>query len=247
MSVGHWNRPPSRLHPSAVGHEIDERRDHHAADRCGNRQCGPARGRQFAGKRLAFNLQPDKEKKDGHESIVNPLMNGERQLVPSHGDGERYRPQVVVGVSPRRISRDKRDDSAGDKQPPSGRLRLEEFLKGARGAENSRLNRHPHTLSHRTAPPHICDGGSKIPKSASAARAPLELTTTAWIRVNAIRKFIAARKDQNTGCGSEPHGSRDTRDRPRNCEWRTESGAGHGPAPTPWRRPTRCAPARPKH
>src|SRR5438093_13586250 len=31
-----------------------------------------ARGRQFAGKRFAFDLQPGKEKEDGHEPVVDP-------------------------------------------------------------------------------------------------------------------------------------------------------------------------------
>ena len=91
-----------------------------------------ARGRQFAGKRLAFDLQPDKEKEDGHEPVVDPLMNGERQRMPARGNGDRRRQQTVVGVRPRRIGHDERGARARDKQRPSGRFRSKELLKGTR-------------------------------------------------------------------------------------------------------------------
>ena len=67
----------------------------------GDRQRRLARGRQFAGKRLAFDLQPDKEKEDGHQPVVDPLMNGERQRMPAPGNGDRRRQQAVVSISPR--------------------------------------------------------------------------------------------------------------------------------------------------
>ena len=70
----HGNRPPSRLHAAAVRQEIDRRGDHHAADRAGDRQRCLAQGRQFAGQHLALDLQPDQQKEDRHQPVVDPLM-----------------------------------------------------------------------------------------------------------------------------------------------------------------------------
>ena len=40
----------------------------------GDRQRRLARRRQFAGQRLALDLQPDQEKEDGHQPVVDPLV-----------------------------------------------------------------------------------------------------------------------------------------------------------------------------
>ena len=97
---GHRNRPPSRRHSSAVGQGIDRGGDDHAADGRRDRQRRLARRRQFAGQRLTLDLQADQEKEDGHQAVVDPLMKGERQRMPAAGDGDRRRPQAVVGVGP---------------------------------------------------------------------------------------------------------------------------------------------------
>ena len=132
MSVAMGIAHPRDSSPSAVRQEIDGSRDDHAADRRGDRQRRLARGRQFAGKRLAFDLQPDKEEEDRHEPVVDPLMHGERQRMPARGNGDRRRQQAVVGISPRRIGHDERGARAGDEQRSSGRFRSKELLERTR-------------------------------------------------------------------------------------------------------------------
>jgi hypothetical protein len=38
----------------------------------------------------------DKQKEDGHEAVVDPLMNGERQSMPARGNVDRGRQKTVV-------------------------------------------------------------------------------------------------------------------------------------------------------
>jgi hypothetical protein len=89
-----------------------------------------ARGCQFTRKGLAFDFQPHKEEEDRHESIVDPLMNGERKPLTLSGNGDGRRQQAAVSISPPRIGNDERGARAGDKQRTSGRFRSKEFLKG---------------------------------------------------------------------------------------------------------------------
>ena len=72
-------------------------------------------GGQSAGTRFTLDLQSAKEEKDGHEPIVDPLMNGERQPMLARGNGDRRRQQAVVSISPRRIRHDERGARARDK------------------------------------------------------------------------------------------------------------------------------------
>ena len=74
-----------------------------------------ARRGQFAGKRLAFDLQPDKEEEDRHEAVVDPLMNSERQRTLARGNGDRHRQKAVIRVSPPGIGHHERGARARDK------------------------------------------------------------------------------------------------------------------------------------
>ena len=74
MSVAMGIAHPRASIPPAVRQEIDRSGDRHPADRAGDRQRRLARGRQFARQHLAFDLQPDQEKEDRHQPVVDPLM-----------------------------------------------------------------------------------------------------------------------------------------------------------------------------
>ena len=94
----------------------------------GDRQRRLARGRQFAGQRLALDLQPDEEKEDGHQPVVDPLMKGERQHMPAAGNGDRRRPQAVVASAHAELAT-MRPRHAQPTRSPSGRFGSKEFLK----------------------------------------------------------------------------------------------------------------------
>ena len=106
-----------------------------------------ARRRQFAGKRLAFDLQPDKEKEDGHEPVVDPLMNGERQRMPARGNGDRRR-QTGGGTRqptqnwPRRARRTRTRQVTPLRPLPFERIPERDSLSGTLEARPSSSHRH---------------------------------------------------------------------------------------------------------
>ena len=117
----HRNRPSARLDAAAVGEEIDRSGDHHSADGAGDRQRRLPQRCQLAGQHLPLDLQPDQEKEDRHQAVVDPLMEGEREQVPAAADDDRGRPQALIDLCPPGICRTKRDARARDEQRAGGR------------------------------------------------------------------------------------------------------------------------------
>lgn len=86
---GHRDGPPAWCR-GAGDREIDQRRSHHAAERgCGRQQRGAPRREVSVGE-LALDLQPDDEKEDGHQPVVDPMPQVEVQCVA--GDEKAARP-----------------------------------------------------------------------------------------------------------------------------------------------------------
>ena len=136
--------------PSSGDHGVDGGGHDHAADGRRDRQCRLARRRQFAGKRLTLDLQADQQEEDGHQAVVDPLVKGERQPMPTTGDGDWRRPETMIGVRPWRIGHRERGARTDDEQRSGGCFSSEEFLERTRCGGVLRLGHHSHTVPQVT-------------------------------------------------------------------------------------------------
>ncbi len=62
---------------AAVERGVDQGGRNHPTERRGGRQKRPARRRELAVHQLAFDLEPGEEEEDGHEAIVDPVLQVE--------------------------------------------------------------------------------------------------------------------------------------------------------------------------
>ena len=83
-----------------------------AASCCGHRENGIGKRRQFTGIKLTFNLQPNEEKKDRHQSIVDPLLYGQVQVQAGKGQIRFLVPEVRVGFAPAAVGYGQRHNGA---------------------------------------------------------------------------------------------------------------------------------------
>ena len=90
----HRDAPAARSgSPGADDGEVDQRRQHRAADGRGDRQRGPADRRQLADEHLALDLEADDEEEDRHQPVVDPVEQRQRERDVADADGQVRRPQ----------------------------------------------------------------------------------------------------------------------------------------------------------
>ena len=69
--------------------KIDQRRHHHAADRCNDRQCGLAHIGQLAYQHLALQLHAHDKKEQRHQSVVDPVVQAHVDTPCADADTQR--------------------------------------------------------------------------------------------------------------------------------------------------------------
>lgn len=113
---GHGNPPaPSGVAASHHGQE-HQRGDHHAARRGHGRERGSPPVPQFPDGDLPLDLEADEEEEDGHDGVVDPVLE-----ILTHGPGpgaddDLGVPQVDVAVLPRAVGPDQRDGSGHEEE-----------------------------------------------------------------------------------------------------------------------------------
>ncbi len=97
---GGGDRPAGqRFRSPGVEQEIDQGRRRHAADRGDRRQGRLARARQLALDQLALDLEPDQEKEDRHQAVVDPVPERlvEPEIAELQAQVQLEEPQIVIG------------------------------------------------------------------------------------------------------------------------------------------------------
>jgi hypothetical protein len=105
--------------------------NYHPADRGDDRERRLPPRRQFAGQELALDLQPDEQKEDGHEAIVDPLMQRESEGRSRKPDRNLGLPQVMIFVRPRGVRPRERNRRAREEDRAAERSCFREVLKRA--------------------------------------------------------------------------------------------------------------------
>ena len=86
-----------------------------------------------------LDLQPYKQKEDGHEAVVDPVVEILRYLQVAESDGDGQVEQGGVEISPRRICPEDGDDGAGDEDDAAGAFYFCKAQEGAGPAGNGAM------------------------------------------------------------------------------------------------------------
>jgi hypothetical protein len=63
-----------RTHTAQSENQVDQRGHNHSSDcACDWKRCVPGRG-QFTSQQFPFNFEPDQEKKNTHQAVIDPLV-----------------------------------------------------------------------------------------------------------------------------------------------------------------------------
>ena len=100
---------------------MNQRRDDDSAERCKNRQQRVFDVRQFADLELAYEFQPDQQKEDRHQKIVDPQLDAQTRDVRM--------PEMQVIFAQKRIRREQWNNGADDQQDAARLFRVEKFLE----------------------------------------------------------------------------------------------------------------------
>jgi hypothetical protein len=93
-----------------------------------DRQAGPSGVAQLPGDQFALDLQADHEEEQGHEAVVDPVLEvlGDRQRAGS--DGQLHAPQALVAGGEGAVGPPERDHRGGQEEQAAGRLGVQEVL-----------------------------------------------------------------------------------------------------------------------
>ena len=98
---GHRGAPTGRARPSGIEHGIQRRRDQHPAQCSSDGQGSGAPRGQFADEHFTLDLEPNEEEEDGHQAVVHPVMDRQRQREAWRADAEWCVPEMMVRFRPR--------------------------------------------------------------------------------------------------------------------------------------------------
>ena len=118
--------PALRVGGTAVEGEVDQRGRDDAADRGDDRGGETASLAQLAHVELAPDLEADDEEEEGHQPVVDPVAQLERDAGGPEAHRDLGRPELLVRRRPRRVRPDQRDDRRRDEDDRAGVLRREE-------------------------------------------------------------------------------------------------------------------------
>ena len=94
---------------------------------------------KFADQHLALDLQTDKEEKDRHQAIVDPVQQVLFEMEVTEHNGDFGVPELLVKMTPGGIGPDQRDQRTGQEQDATGGLLSRELLERAEYQPNARL------------------------------------------------------------------------------------------------------------
>jgi hypothetical protein len=114
ISVAAERPSPPILRRLPIDREEDEGRDHHASDRGGERKPAALPTVEFAGQELALDLEPDQQKKERHQPVIDPMQH----IKAGHFGVE----QRTVAAGERRIGDDEADRSTRHERQSAGGL-----------------------------------------------------------------------------------------------------------------------------
>ena len=138
----HRDAPPAeRRFPELprLEQHVDSGRDKHPAQRRGHRQRGLASVPQFARHKFAFDFQPDDEKEDRHQHIVDDEVTE----FPAEFDRADFEmngrvPELVVRIRRGRVRQGEREDDADEQHDAAGGFDLEVARERARKPRDGR-------------------------------------------------------------------------------------------------------------
>src|SRR3954454_20441046 len=97
MGIAHPRPPPPPARAARVDAQVEECGEHHAPGRGDRRQARGAWVAQLAAHELALDLQADDEEEDGHQSVVDPVLQVLGDGEVPDADGQVGGPEVHVG------------------------------------------------------------------------------------------------------------------------------------------------------
>jgi hypothetical protein len=100
---GHGYAPTVRTQPAQIENQIDERGQNHSSD-CARDWKRRLLGRgQLTSQQFSFDFETDREKKHGHQTVIDPIVETQRKLVRTDPERQRCFPKMVVSFGQRRI------------------------------------------------------------------------------------------------------------------------------------------------
>ena len=118
-----------RTQPAQIENQIDQRGHNHSPDCARDWKRGlPGRG-QLTSQQFSFDFEPDQEKKHGHQTVVDPIVQAQRKLVRNDPERQRYFPKMVVSCGQRRIGNGERGKTESQQDETAKCLCAEKALK----------------------------------------------------------------------------------------------------------------------
>jgi len=159
---GHRDRPADHGRRAMRQRHIDQGRHDHAPDSGGGRQRGLAHGAQLAEQHLALDLESDQQEEDGHQAVVDPVVQVVADGQPGNGHAEVEVPEVVESRRPRRVGREQGQDHRGHQNQAAasraGESAMQEVPQGERPLREARHG-HPDQMAAPAATAR--DGGAQ--------------------------------------------------------------------------------------
>ena len=160
---GGGHGPALALRRLAVEREIDQRRHRHAAQRGRQRQRRLGQAGQRAFVDLAPYLHADHEKEHRHQCIVDPEMQGLRDDMAAHAEGQRRMPQGVVAGGVGRVGPDQGDGGGGQQHDAADGFDMKESFQREQGSGGKILGARNGPAGgvsvHGNHPRQSCTGG----------------------------------------------------------------------------------------
>ena len=130
---GHRYRPPALASRALIDKEVNRSRKQYPAQCPGNRQRGLLHRRQFARQHLALNFEPDRKEENGHQPVVDQVMQGQPELeLSSAGRHHRVQNGFVRG-KPWRVRPSKGGHCTCQQQYPARCFVLRKFSESNAG------------------------------------------------------------------------------------------------------------------
>src|SRR3982750_3683393 len=122
-----------RAQTAEIKNQINQRRHNHPANRTRDWEGRLPGGGQFTSKQFALDFEADQKKKNGHQTVVDAIVQAQRKHVRRNAECQRYLPQMVVSCRQRRIGNCERGKTKSQQDQTAKCLRAEKALKHCKG------------------------------------------------------------------------------------------------------------------
>src|SRR5262249_44255637 len=106
-----------------------QRRRNHSPDCASNWKGGLLCGGQLTSQKFSFDFESDQEKKNRHQTVVDPVVQAQRKLVRNDPERQRDFPKMVVSCGQRRIGNCERSETKSQQNQTAKCLCAEKALK----------------------------------------------------------------------------------------------------------------------